>query len=134
MEEYEARFPGVPISLWAPHKRRSKKSGWAVGGKGFVDYFICSPAGAETTSRAKAVPEYYVARHVLEQKCNCPSRRENNRQHRPGETTTGKIRIVCDAVPGCFPCCSLVAVASTAELRSPPNVMSQSNRGERMAG
>lgn len=36
MEEYEARVPGVPISRWAPHKRRSKKSGWAVGGKGFV--------------------------------------------------------------------------------------------------
>lgn len=127
MEEYEARVPGASISQWAPHKRRSKKSGWAVGGKAFVDYFICSPAGAETTSRAKAVPEYYVARQDLEQ---------STIARRDAKTTdytdlAGKKSGLC--AMQLSPCCSLVAVASMAEV-GPPNVMGQSSHGERMAG
>lgn len=57
-----------------------------------------------------------MARQDLEQKYNCASRRENNRLHRPGETAEPQAKSGLCAMP-LFPCCSLVAVASMAEVR-----------------
>lgn len=129
MEEYEARVPGVPISRWAAHKRRRKKAGgrWVERGSS-PDYFICS---CRNNIRGQGGPGELrgAAGPGAEVQLRLETRKQPTTQTWRDSRATGKIRIVCDAVVSVLfvGCCRF-------DGRSPPNVMSQSSHGERMAG